>query len=134
VYESLVLIDPEGSLGLEGLAAELRRFYAKSSADQCPTEIKVTGSSLTLRWPYYRIDIHHSTAPHVLEESEEIADRWAGSHPERDRISKCRERLEISGEDDPDMEYFNDCLFVGEAAERLTKVFRFDQASAEFLN
>jgi hypothetical protein len=39
----------------------------------------------------------------------------------------------MSGPPDPEMDHFNDSLFVGEALERLGRVYRFDQGSGEFM-
>jgi len=131
VYECLVLIDPENDVTAAGLAAELRRFYATDSG--APSDILESGPTVKLRWQDYTMTVYRSSLPHVLEESAEIANEFAAGRPDRARIARCQLRFEISAEDDPNMGHFNDYLFVGEALQRLARVYRFEQASGEFL-
>jgi hypothetical protein len=130
MYESLVLVDPEAAVTAGQLASELRRFYA--GAQDAP-EIVQSGETVSLQWSDYMLEVGESHAPHVLEESAEIAAERAAAHPDKERIARCACRFEISGPEDPDMDHFNDYLFVGEALARLGRVYRFEQASGEFL-
>lgn len=127
MYESLILIDPDADITTEALAAELRRFYGD---DEERPEINVYGESIALSWPEYRLMVHRSMEAHVAIESRELAQLGGGRS---DRIALCHTRFETSGEVDTEMEHFNDYLYVGEAAERLGIVFRFDQSSGEFV-
>ncbi len=129
--ESLILVDTDANISAEALHSELLRFYADDT--QAPSEINLSSQTISLRWPDYQLQVAREQLPHVLEESAEIAERFAGDHPDRERIGSCRCRFATAGDDDPDMLHFNDYLFVGEAAERLDKVYRFDQSSCEFM-
>ncbi len=131
MYEGLVLIDADSRITPEALVIELRRFYAGNP--EAPTDIVVLDSVVTLSWPDYWLKAGWSSAPHVLEESAGLAERAGAHHPDRQRIARCASRVELSGDADPDMLRFNDYLFVGEALARLGNVYRFDQASDEFL-
>lgn len=131
VYEGLVLIDPDSSITARQLADELRRFYAGTS--DAPVAIDEEDDVVTLRWAGYVLEVGRSCAPHVREESQELADEFASGHPDHARIAQCACRFEMSGDDDPDMDRFDDSLFVGEALERLGRVYRFDPATSEFL-
>ncbi len=131
MYECLILVDPVLSITAEQLAAELNRFYVGKAGG--PSEIRHSGADVTLRWPDYELTIGRSCVPHVLKESQELAESCGAQHPDRERIALCECRFEVSGADDPDMEHFNDYLFVGEALERLGRVYRLEQASGEFV-
>lgn len=129
--ECLVLVDPENDVTAAALAAELRTFYETDSA--APNEILESGPTVSLRWHDYTMTVYRSALPHVLEESAELASEFAAHRPDRDRIARCKLRFEISAEEDPNMDHFNDYLFVGEALQRLARVYRFENASGEFL-
>ena len=131
MYESLILVDPDTSISAEQVAAELRRFYAEDS--DAPSEITMHGQTISLRWADYVLQVNRESLPHVLEESAEIAERYAVARSDRERIAQCTCRFSTHGEDDRDMVYFNDYLFVGEAIARLGRVYRFDPSSCEFL-
>jgi hypothetical protein len=132
MYESLILVDSRNDISIESLSQELIRFYG---ATKSPAPIvTVKGSSILLTWPNYKFQIYRSSLPHVVLESEEIANRFGKGRPDSRQIANCAVRFEVMGEDDPDMVHFNDYLYIGEAAERLGKVYRFDQSSTEFFD
>jgi hypothetical protein len=131
MYEGLVLIDPDSAISPEDLARELRRFYAGDA--EAPFDIAVFGGEVTLRWPDFVFVAGFSAEPHVREESAELAEQFAARHPDRERIARCAERFELSGDSDPELLHFNDSLFVGEALRRLGRVYRFDPLTEAFL-
>jgi hypothetical protein len=131
MYRSLVLVDPASDIASAQLGDELRRFHA--GRDRAPRHVDVSDQTVTLRWAGYALTAVRESAPHVLIESQEIAGSFAGHHPARDRIARCAVRFALSGGPDPDMAWFNDFLFVGEALARLGTVYRFDPDAAEFL-
>ena len=130
MYESLILVDPDARLDAEALASQLVRFYTGKSDRP---DVVLSGETIKLIWPTYHFIIHYSCAPHVVIESREIAARFGMTHAAKDRIAHAQARFETSAPDDPEMAYFNDYLYIGEAAERKGPVFRFDQSSATFL-
>lgn len=131
MYESLILVDNDSVISAEALHAELVRFYVGKAGS--PAAITLSSQTIVLKWPKYQIGVAREQLPHIAEESAEIAERFAKNHPERDRIAACQCRFATSGDDDPDMIYFNDYLFIGEAAQRLGKVYRFDSSACEFM-
>ena len=130
MYESLILVDNDSTITTDALLDELQRFYADDK--HAPLEISAASQTITLRWDGYVLQVAREELPHVVEESTEIANQFAGSHPAKDRIGQCKCRFATSGDDDLDMMHFNDYLFVGEALERLGTVYRFDQSTCEF--
>jgi hypothetical protein len=129
MYEALVLVDPQTDISVEQLVSELENFY--SSSAKRPS-ISRSGDLITLAWPGYALEVGRSSLPDVLEESAELARSFAASHPEKSRISCAKTRFELSGDEDPDMDYFNDFLFVIEALQRLGNVYHFDPGAGEF--
>jgi hypothetical protein len=132
MYKSLALIDPESEIWAGQLYDELRRFH--DGKDGAPDHIDLSGQAVILRWPGYELKAVRDAAPHVLVESQEIADRCAQRHPARERIARCGVRFDISGGPDPGMSWFNDYLFAGEALERLGTVYRFEPDTGRFLD
>jgi hypothetical protein len=132
MYESLILLDPETNITSQQLADELRAFYEGKVG--APASITLVGDGVSLVWPDYSLTVHRSSLEHVVEESAEIAQEFGAGHPARDRIALCVTRFEMSGADDPNLDYMNDALFVGEALERLGRVYRFDTQECEFLS
>ena len=66
-----------------------------------------------------RLTIEFNDAPHVVEESQEIAEAFGIP------CGQCDARFEMSG-DDPDMELFNDYLLVNERLDAAGCFFVFD--------
>ena len=135
MYESLILVDNDSNITTNittnGLLAELQSFYADNK--YAPLEIMAASQTITLRWDHCMLQVAREELPHVAEESAEIAEQFAGSHPAKDRIAQCKCRFTTSSDDDLEMTHFNDYLFIGEVLKRLGTVYRFDQSTCEFL-
>jgi hypothetical protein len=87
MYRSLVLIAPESGISAGQLCDELRRFY--DGKDDAPDSIDLSDQTVILRWPGYALEAVRETAPHVLIESQEIAERRAQHYPARERVARC---------------------------------------------
>jgi hypothetical protein len=124
MYESLVLIHPDTPATSAALAAELRRFYQRIQAS--PTIVKCSDSSLELRFSDCVFYITHDRSPHVVEESAEIAEEFGAETGKQDRIAACSSRFDIHSDEDPEMNYFNDFLYVIESSQSLGEVYAFD--------
>ena len=131
MYDTLIMLDPETSISIHSRQTELEAFY-KAHPKNRPV-VAVEGTRLHIRWPDYSFEVAHSQLPHVIEESQEIAEEYAGSHPARERIALCASRFEMTGSDDPDMEHFNDYLYVIEAVQRLGTAYAFSSETCEFM-
>lgn len=64
--------------------------------------------------------VYLSSEPHVLVESQEMAELFAATRPEQEEIATCKRRFEVIG--NPNMDYFNDYLFVLQALESFSGV------------
>ncbi len=80
-------------------------------------------------WEHWKMSIHVVDLPHVLLESQEIAHHFASNSSQAQFVTSCDARLEVVGEPDPGMVYFNTFLFVLEALSTLPNVAIFDTAS-----
>jgi hypothetical protein len=129
MYDTLVLIDGDQGHTLSNVEDALRQSFG---GQEMPT-VNIVGEVVRLSWPGFGLDVAINSNPSVLEESMEMANNFA-PEPLRGRISKCSSRIEISGTDDPAMDYFNDFCFVLEAIEGMGQVYTFDPGTGEFTN
>jgi hypothetical protein len=90
------------------------------------------GDELTVAVGSFHFHIAFSDQPRVLQESIEIAAEFAADRPDRAAIARAACRFELSSDDDPDMDHFNDMLFICHAAESLGPVYIFDPQEGEF--
>ena len=67
----------------------------------------------------------------VIEESREIADNQA-KRSEAEVIRNCPYRLEFYGDDDLDMEYFNDYFALMEEIQKIPGAIIFDYPNGKF--
>ena len=131
MYETLVLVDESASLRLDRVREAIAARFPASAPD-APT-VTADERSVELAWDGFRLTIRHSAAAHVREESAEIAAVHGRDGPERAAMAACRERLEISGDDDPGMDRFNDFCLVIEAIEGCGRVYPFDPNAGRML-
>ncbi len=132
MYETLIHIDQNTAITEDLIQTALNKAYPDTSGSN-PTVIQ-RDSDFKVKWPNFGIEIHLSDLPHVLEESREIAERFAKGRTEQERISQCFTRVEITGDEDPGMEYFNDYCYIISAIENIGIVYTFDQGSLQFMN
>jgi len=131
MYESMLLIHPDKPIGTATLASELRSFYQGSDQSAIITERGQSGLDLQFKDYIFRLDFDRS--PHVLEEAADIAARFGANTGKQQRIAACTSRFEVRADDDPEMNYFNDFMYIIEASQRIGEVYAFDTASRSFL-
>lgn len=100
MYDMLIMLKPDESFTVDELHALVFDAMRTGSAavEREGGRVRVTAGSGSL-------DIAWHNAAHVVEESNEIAERFGVPS------QGCRARIEMAG-DDPDMELFNDCFAV----------------------
>lgn len=128
MYETLVMIPDSLALGIGDVEIALRKVFS----NEVVPEITKDGGGLRLEWPDFHLEVCLNAAPHVAEEALEMA--LLASQERKSEIEACKSRLEVSGSNDPEMNYFNDFCLVLQALESLGNVHTFDQGSGEFLN
>jgi hypothetical protein len=88
--------------------------------------VQLTSAGWSLR-------VHSEFEPHVLVESQEIAELYGAGRSDRAAIARCAHRVTIDSDDDPGMNHFNDYVFVLETLERLGAVTLFDPVAETFI-
>lgn len=131
MYELLILLTSPDIKGTEPYARAIEQEYATHKGGVRPL-VKLVGDSIEIVFGQFKFYVDVSCAPHVLEESAEIALQFAKGHPEQRRIAQAACRYELHSDEDRDMEYFNDMVFLSEAASSLAGAFVFDPQAGEF--
>ena len=78
--------------------------------------------------------VFHCSHADVLEESKEIAEKFAEGRADRDLIAACDRRFEVSADADDDMDYFNNWLIATERLRDLVDGIVFCPDDDTFLN
>jgi hypothetical protein len=131
MYKLLILAPAETSPSLKKLAVAIRsQFSSLKPPNKISTSLR--GGTLTVKVNQFRFFIGFSCEPHVLQESQDIAERFAAQHPARAAIAAASCRFELSSGRDPQMDHFNDMIFICHAAEAIGPVYIFDPRAKEF--
>jgi hypothetical protein len=130
-YQYMAMVAPETSASLETLQASLDAFYSKIKR---PYRSAISGNQLTLTLADYKFYVYYATEAHVLEESREMAQTYIGDASTKAAIARCATRFEMHGDDDPDMDYFNDSLYLQEQIEALGTVYILDPIGGNWMN
>lgn len=131
MYELLLMLSNPDTASLIRLQVAIVETYASHSTGESPT-LQIVGDRLTVRFGTFHFHIDVGCQPHVLEESREIAAEFAIGMPQQAAIAACACRFELTSDDDPDMDYFNDMAYLTEAAESLGGVYTFDSRAGAF--
>lgn len=117
-YQYFAFFTDDSDASLEALKQKLEVSYA--GLDRQP-EITLAGEQLVLRFGAYHIRVDLNQDDYVQEEANEVGDHflqnWKEEPLDIDLLKKCRKRFEVAGEEDYDMNYFNDSLYVVEAID-----------------
>lgn len=101
-----LLTDPKYTL--QQLQAWLETYYQKKIvAQKASLELHLPGH-LLLHLGTYRFHFIHKDEDWVKEESAEMADNYRGTAVSKDQIRQCASRIEFYGDEDPQMDYFNE--------------------------
>jgi hypothetical protein len=128
-YSYLAFITPTSDASLIALKNNLDTFYAKPLIENKP-EIVLEDNQISIIFSdEYRLYIAFSQEEYVNEEALEIAAEqkldWNENPFDKTTLETCHKRFEIWGDDDFDMDYFNDSLFVVEEIEKFSDVIIF---------
>lgn len=128
-YSYLAFIAPTSDGNLIALKNNLETFY-KSVTENKP-EILLENEQINLVFEdNYRLYIAFSEESYVNEEALEIAAEskldWNETAFDKAKLETCNKRFEVWGDDDFDMEYFNDSLYIIEEIERFNDVVIFN--------
>jgi hypothetical protein len=121
VYETLIMLKPGSTFSVDDLERIALDIAASDGAavERKHSRVRITAGSAIL-------DIAWDAAPHVAEESNEIAERYAIP------CEGCRGRFEMEG-DDPEMELFNSYLMINERLQAIGCFVIFDSQECKLL-
>ncbi|QGK72958.1 hypothetical protein [Flavobacterium sp. SLB02] len=128
-YSYLAFIAPTSDASLTVLKNNLKTFYDRPIITNKP-EIVLEDNQINILFDdQYQLYIAFSEEEYVNEEALEIAEEqqldWNENTFDKATLETCRKRFEIWGDDDFDMDYFNDSLFVIEEIEKFSDVIIF---------
>lgn len=120
-YSLIVLLPGTEPVSLPWLAERVTKRFASEPGVRVAVEATNLHSfeHLAVAWGEWEIRITKEEAETVLEESREIAGSIGSHRADRDRIAGCRRRFSLSSDDDPEMDRFNDYLFIVEILEKI---------------
>lgn len=128
-YSYLAFITPGSDASLMALKNNLETFYEKSDIENKP-EIVLNDQQIDIVFDdEYRFYIAFSQEEYVNEEALELAQEneldWNENPIDKAKLETCHKRFEIWADDDFDMDYFNDSLFITEQIEKFNDVIIF---------
>ncbi|KFF03035.1 hypothetical protein [Flavobacterium reichenbachii] len=117
-YEYFALIPPESNADLSTLKDNLELLY--TSVENKPV-IHLKEDCITITFDDFNFKIFFVNEDWVLVESIEMADNfetdWNEEIIDKEKLKVCASRFELSADDDFDMDYFNDSLYIIETIE-----------------
>ena len=125
-YEILALTGDSQVTNLVILQAKLRSRYQQHKSAPDLIEF-ISEKQLIIKWTNFQFTIYKNTESYVLEESQDIARNF----PQYPKIAKCDRRLEVSSDEDRQMEHFNDYIFIQETIEHLGRVFLYEPQTGQ---
>ncbi|MBL4702893.1 MAG: hypothetical protein JKY54_00090 [Flavobacteriales bacterium] len=128
-YEHLILIGEDSNFNLNSLNEQINGI--NWGANQ--VEINAADDSISLTINCWNFEIGLNDSEHILYESQEIANNNAKNHKLFESIKCCKRRLELGGDPDFDMEYFNDFCSVLEKIESFSSIYTWNPRGG-FLN
>lgn len=132
MYDYLAMVSEDSTISLESLKEKLDKFYA---SDDRNTSISLHDQSIHLQIENFTFYISWNEDEYVLIESHDIAKNFATQRADKDQIASCKKRIEMSDtNDDIDVDYFNDSLYIMEIMESFSGVFVFNPQDGNFMD
>lgn len=119
------LIDPMNSI-----YNSVESFYSKSTSKN--VTIIRENDRIEILFPVYKFIFTLNKEDWVQEESKDIAETFGKNRTDYNRISNSKKRIEFYGEEDFNMDYFNDYLLILENIQREMHVTIFDTDNGKF--
>lgn len=128
-YEYFIFCTETGRNPIPVLAELISTLYQNRSLKP---EIITSQKHLYIQFKNYQFRFIFIDEDWIIEESKEIANSFCKSHPKKKQIlANSRTRIEFYGEDDPEMEFFNEHLFIFEHINNNPKflIFNYPQGN-----
>lgn len=126
-----LLTDPKYTL--QQLQTWLEVYYQKMIAAQKASLELPLPSHLLLHLGNYRFHFIHKDEDWVKEESAEMADNYRGTAVSKDQIRQCASRIEFYGDEDPQMDYFNEQFSLLQRLKDEPGLLIFDYLNNQFI-
>lgn len=131
-YSYSVYILPSSNATIATLKAYLEKFYQKSDAGDQP-EIVLSDNQITILFnDEYHFYIYLSEEKHVNEEAleivEDLEEDWNQEPFDKEKLKTAQKRFEVWGDQDFDMDYFNDSLFIIDQIEKFSDIIIFENS------
>jgi hypothetical protein len=131
-YTASVLLAPGSHVSLQDAELKLLNFFRKKTT-QPTVSTQHRENKLVLTFGDWSLYIYLNSEPHVLRESQEMAELFGKNHPHKAIIATCDSRFEISCDPDKSMDHFNNYILTLEQLSSISGVFVFEDASQEFM-
>ena len=129
-YQAFILLPSDSEASIEDVRRILEDYY---SGDVRDITFNDNENKLTVTIDDWDLSINRNSKPHVIEESREMADKFAGQRPDKNEIASSGVRLEVSTDDDDNMDYFNDYLEIIEKLGNFKGAKIWEGAQSEFI-
>ncbi|WP_289661844.1 hypothetical protein [Flavobacterium panacagri] len=128
-YSYSAYILPSSNATITVLKEHLEEFYQNSDAGNQP-EIILSNNQITIIFnDEYRFYIYLSEEKHVKDEALEITENleedWNEQPFDKEKLKTAQKRFEVWGDEDFDMDYFNDSLFIIDQIEKFSDIIIF---------
>lgn len=130
-YQAFILLPSDSDVSIEDVRQALENYYVDDPRD---IAFDTADNSLDVAIEDWDLYVTVNSSPHVVEESEEMAEMFANQRPDKDEIAACGKRLEISSEEDEDMDYFNDYIEIIEQLGKFKGAKIWEGAQQEFID
>lgn len=126
-----LLVPPTNPLTFDNLAFAIERHLENRAPGL--HEVIINLPTITVKRDNWLLRVHWEDNPEFVAEANEYFKMCAVKHQDRDIISSCNRHISTAGDPDPQMDYFNDYIFVLEVLDKLENVFKFDPYDGRFL-
>ncbi|MGB0525437.1 MAG: hypothetical protein ACPGJS_20850 [Flammeovirgaceae bacterium] len=129
-YAYLVLIDETSKISLAALEKRLLTAYKK---DERVVGITHHQQQIIFYIDNYQFQIGWNETEEVSRESVELATNYLHHNWQKNKVAKCRRRLEISGDFDQNMNYLTDSIRILDEISHFRGTYIFDPQAGTFL-
>lgn len=105
-------------------------FYSKPTSKNVNITREI--DRIEILFPAYKFIFTLNKEDWVQEESKDIAETFGKNRADYNRINNSKQRIEFYGEEDFNMDYFNDYLLILENIQREMNVTIFDTDNGKF--
>jgi hypothetical protein len=88
--------------------------------------------SISIQFPDWKMQLHLADEPFIADEAKDLAEYFSDC-PRATEIAACKRRVEIGADPDPNMDHFNDFVFVCQMLEEFKGVILFDPQSGQLI-